>query len=103
MRLFGDGVKEEAIYELARGGFGLGIKRAKSEVTVVPEVNATLGLLWFPIEGIEIHAGYNFMAFFNTVTSPQPIDFNYGRVDPRFEQSHIRYFDGFNLGIAFLF
>ncbi len=79
------------------------MKRAKSEVTIVPEVDATLGLLWFPIEGIEIHAGYNFKSFFNTVSSPQPIDFDYGRVDPRYEQSTIRFFDGFDLGIGFIF
>jgi hypothetical protein len=101
--LFGDIVKEEAEYQLERGGIGPGMKRAKSEVTFVPEVDATLGLLWFPIEGIEVHAGYNIKSFFNTVSSPQPIDFDYGRVNPRFEQSTVRFFDGFDIGVGFIF
>ncbi len=101
--MFLDAVKEEAEYNLARGAVGPGMKRAKTEITYVPEADATLGLLWFPIEGIEIHAGYNIKSFFNTVSSPQPIDFNYGRVDPRYEQRTVRFFDGFDIGIAFLF
>jgi hypothetical protein len=100
--LFGDGVKEEAEYNLERGAVGPGIKRAKTEITVVPSFDATIGLLWFPIEGIEIHAGYNVKGFLNTISSPQPIDFNFGRVDPRFESTS-RFFDGFDLGIGFIF
>jgi hypothetical protein len=101
--LYADVVKELAKYELARGGFGPENKRARTVVVPVPEVDATLGLLWSPVEGIEVHAGYNIKSFFNTVSSPQPIDFNYGRLDPRFEQSTIRFFDGFDLGVAFIF
>jgi Legionella pneumophila major outer membrane protein precursor len=101
--LFGDSVKEIAQYSLARGAVGPGNKRAKTEFTVVPEADATLGLLWFPIEGIEVHAGYNVKSFFNTVSSPQPIDFNYGSLTPRYETSTIRFFDGFDVGIGFIF
>jgi Legionella pneumophila major outer membrane protein precursor len=101
--LFVDGVKEEAEYNLARGAIGPGDKRARKEITFVPEADATIGLLWFPIEGIELHAGYNIKSFFNTVTSPQPIDFDYGTVNPRFETSTVRFFDGFDLGVAFIF
>jgi hypothetical protein len=101
--LFADSVKELAQYSLARGAIGPGIKHAKTEVVAVPEVDATLGLLWFPIEGIEVHAGYNIKSFFNTVSSPQPIDFDYGRLQPRYEQSTVRFFDGFDIGIGFIF
>ena len=101
--LFGDGVKEIAQYHLARGAVGPGNKRAKTEFKVVPEADATLGLLWFPIEGIEVHAGYNIKSFFNTVSSSQPIDFDYGRLTPRYETSTVRFFDGFDVGVGFIF
>jgi hypothetical protein len=101
--LYADVVKELAKYELARGAIGPENKRARTVVVPVPEFDATLGLLWSPIEGIEVHAGYNIKSFFNTVSSPQPIDFNYGRLDPRYEQSTVRFFDGFDLGVAFIF
>jgi hypothetical protein len=101
--LFADGVKELAQYSLARGAIGPENKRAKTEIVAVPELDATLGFLWFPIEGIEVHAGYNIKSFFNTVSSPQPIDFDYGRLTPRYEQSTVRFFDGFDVGIGFIF
>ncbi len=101
--LFADVVKEEAEYQLARGAIGPGNKSAKSQVYPVPEADATIGLLWFPIEGIEIHAGYSLKTFFNTTSSPQPIDFDYGRLTPRYEQSTVRFYDGLDIGIGFIF
>ena len=78
-RLRGDGVKEEAKYELAgRNGQadpGPIAKRPKSKDLSPGAGVMTIGML-APIEAIEIHAGYDIMAFLNTVSLNQPIDFN---------------------------
>jgi hypothetical protein len=69
----------------------------------VPEAQANANVFWFPIEGVEIRGGYDFMAFFNTVTSPNPVDFNFGRLAPDWHHGKTRFIDGFHLGIAFIF
>lgn len=101
--LYADSVKTEAIYEMPRGAIGPGSKRARHMWEVVPQVQATVGVTWYPIEGVEIRAGYDFQAFFNTISSPDPIDFNYGAVNPRYINGQTRTLDGLNLGIALIF
>ena len=103
-----DSVKEEVKYQLARGANGQAdpgpvAKRSRVQWTFVPEPELTLGMSWFPIEAVEIRAGYDIQAFFNTVSMHQPIDFNYGAVDPRYETNTVRLMDGFNLGIGIHF
>jgi hypothetical protein len=99
--LYFNSVKEEAKYELGTK-LGPENKRAVRQVTFVPELQANLNLAWYPREGIQIRIGYDLMAFFNTISSPTPIDFNYGSLTPPFERT-FRVFDGFNAGIAFVF
>lgn len=103
-----DSVKEEAKYQLARGANGQAdpgpiAKRSRVQWTFVPEPELTIGMSWFPIEAVEIRAGYDIQAFFNTVSMNQPVDFNFGSVDPRYETSTVRLMDGFNLGIGIHF
>jgi hypothetical protein len=76
-------------------------KRTTKEWTAVPEINASLNLVWYPIQSVEVRLGYNVMAFFNTISSPVPIDFNYGSLTAPY-QSTFRLFDGFNVGVAFI-
>jgi hypothetical protein len=76
-------------------------KRTVTQWTAVPEVNASLNLVWYPIQSVEVRLGYNVMAFFNTISSPVPIDFNYGSLTAPY-QSTFRLFDGFNVGVAFI-
>ncbi len=97
---FLDFVHEEAKYD--RGDFAIGNKRAKKEFTVVPELQATANLWWYPFNGCQIRFGYDFMSFFNTLASQEPIDFNYGALDPGWQ--HItRLLYGFNAGVGFIF
>src|SRR5581483_2817299 len=96
--LFLNSVKETAKYELGTK-FGPDNKRALRRVMVTPELQANLNLAWYPREGIQIRVGYDLMAFFNTISSPTPIDFNYGSLTPPYERT-FRVFDGFNAGIA---
>jgi hypothetical protein len=96
-----DIAKEEAKYE--RADFAISAKRSRKEYTFVPELQAQAHLWWYPIEGVQIRIGYDYMAFFNTIASPAPVSFNYGGLDPPWEKGHFRYLQGFNAGIGFIF
>ena len=63
---------------------------------------ALFNLNWFPYEAIQVRAGYNFMAYFNTVTSEEPIDFDYSAVNPEYDRE-FRILRGFEFGIALSF
>ena len=71
--------------------------------TFVPELEGQFNLWWYPTEGIQIRVGYSLMAFFNTVASKQPIDFNFGGLNPTWDEGVYRLFDGINAGISFIF
>ncbi|MFN4258009.1 MAG: hypothetical protein ACK4RK_01840 [Gemmataceae bacterium] len=94
-------VKERASYELADKTTKA--KRARTEFTVVPELQAAINLWWYPIEGVEIRAGYNAMGFFNTIASPNPVAFDFGNMSPPWENRFLRLFHGLNVGIGFIF
>jgi len=107
-QLYADSVKTQVKYSLARGANFEGEpgpvgKRARHDWELSPAGDLKLGVMWYPIEGVQVHAGYNFQAIFQTVTSYQPIDFNYGAVDPRFVTNTVRTLDGLDIGIAFIF
>jgi hypothetical protein len=96
-----DVVKERAKFE--RGDFYTSSKRARSEYTMVPEVQGRICLWWYPVEGIQIKIGYDAMAFFNTVAAPNPVSFNYSTVEPTWEKGQYRLLHGFEAGIGFIF
>ena len=96
-----DIVKERAKYE--RADFASEAKRSRTEYTVVPQLQAQLNIWWYPIEGVQVRAGYNVMRFFNTIESDKPIAFNFGGLDPPWEHRFLRFFDGINAGIGFIF
>jgi hypothetical protein len=100
--LYLDIVKERAKYELGLKDASPQSKRSITDYAIVPEARANLGIMWYPHEAIQIRAGYDAMAFFNSKASKQPIDFDWGSVAPPY--SHIfRLFHGFNAGIAIIF
>jgi hypothetical protein len=76
-------------------------KRSQTQWTATPEINADINLVWYPIQSVQLRLGYNAMAFFNTISSPRPIDFNYGSLTAPYE-STFRLFDGLKAGIAFI-
>jgi hypothetical protein len=100
--LFLDSVKERAQYEKATKFEGPISKRARHEFTIVPEAAANVGIMWYPTEFIQLQISYDLMAFFNTMASPQPVDFDYSAVNPKWH-SQARYFDGWRAGICFRF
>jgi hypothetical protein len=96
-----DIVHEIARYE--RADFFIESKQAKHDYTFSPELDAKVDVWWYPIEGVQIRAGYELMNFFETVSSPQPVSFNYGAPAPAYSRHTYRYIDGFSLGIGFIF
>jgi hypothetical protein len=99
--LYANIAKEEAKYE--RGDFAIANQRKRRDYTIVPELQAMLNLWWYPMQGVQLRIGYDFMAYFNTVSSPDPVSFNYGALDPPWVKGTTRIIEGFNAGIGFSF
>ena len=101
-----DVVREKALYTTgAKNGSPQVTAESKRTITTwtaVPEIDGSINLVWYPIQSVQLRIGYNAMAFFNTISSEQPIDFNYGSVNPTYN-STFRLFDGLNVGLAILF
>jgi len=95
-----DFVREIAKYY--RADFVTQSKRSKKDYTIVPELDGQFNVWWYPASGIQVRVGYDLMTFFNTISSPDPVSFNYGGLDPQYK-STFRYFDGFQAGIGFIF
>ncbi len=97
-----DIVRERAKYELGLRFFGPEGKMSRSDYTFAPELTGSLALMWYPYPGIQVRAGYNTMAFFNTIGSENPVSFDFADPDPKFDRI-FRIFDGLDFGIAFIF
>jgi hypothetical protein len=104
-----DIVKEKAILQngdrndATRAVAFVRIKKAASNFAPVGEFTANAQITWYPIEGIQLRAGYNFMTFLNTVASETPIAFDARSFDPNWQNRAVRFLDGFNAGIGFIF
>jgi Legionella pneumophila major outer membrane protein precursor len=79
------------------------LKKSATNFAVTPEVATNAQLFWYPWEGVQIRAGYNFMAFFNTIAAQDPVAFDARSFDPDWHNKPVRFFDGFNVGIGFIF
>ena len=79
------------------------LKKAAQDFNPVAEFAANAQLYWYPVQGIQCRAGYNFMSFLNTIAAPEPIAFDARDFDPDWRSKSIRFFDGFNAGIGFIF
>jgi len=94
-------VKERAKYEL--GDESTQSKRSRNEFTIVPNVNASLNLSWFPLANVQIRAGYDLWSFFNTIYMNKPVGFNAGAIDPAYNHRPLRLYHGINVGIGLVF
>jgi hypothetical protein len=79
------------------------IKKALSDFNPVGEVGANAQLYWYPIEGVQLRVGWNFMSFYNTLFAHDPVAFDARNFDPDWKNRAVRFFDGFNAGIGFIF
>jgi hypothetical protein len=98
--LYIDFIKERAAYDL--GDRSVGAHRSINQTSLVPGFDGRLGMKWYPWEAISLSLGYNVIGLFNTYSSPRPIDFNYGTVDPKWEHT-FRFIHGIDVGISFVF
>jgi hypothetical protein len=96
-----DIVHEIAKYE--RADFYIQSKNAKRDFLFSPEIDGTVNVWWYPIEGVQVRAGYDIINLFDTMSSPQPVSFNYGGLDPAYSRNTYRLIDGFSLGVGFIF
>ena len=94
-------IKQRAKYERADGA--ISAKRSNLDYSLVPNGNAHFNLWWYPIEGVQLTAGYNAMMFFNTWGIDQAIGFDLGAIDPVYNRHQFRILHGFNLGLTFSF
>src|SRR5262249_54046405 len=102
--IFLDVVRERAKYE--RGDVkegGPANKRSKTDYTAAPELRGTFNLWWDPYEGIQLRFGVDVQAFFNTISSRHPIDFDYSALNPGYDHLFIRFLDGLTAGVSFSF
>jgi hypothetical protein len=96
--LYGDFVKGRAQYELEDRS--IAYSYARNMFTLAPGFDARIGFQWYIYEAITIRLGYNYMGLINTISSPQPVDFNLGSLRPAFPKGQYRSFDGLDFGIG---
>lgn len=93
--------KERVKYKL--GDESIQAKRKRLEYELVPNVNADFNLMWYPIEGVQVSAGYSFQSYFGTRHMKEPIAFNLGALDPAYNIKAYRFVSMFNFGVGFFF
>ena len=86
-----------------RGDAAVTAGRHRRFNTLVPACEARLGFKWYPWEAISLDFGYDIQAYFNTISSHRPVDFNMGTIDPAYNTQVLRYFHGIRAGIGFVF
>lgn len=96
-----DIAKTRAAYD--RADHGAGTRRSRIFHTLAPGAEVRAGLWWYPWEGISIQVGYDIQTYFNTMSSPRPVDFNVGSVNPEYEHQFFRWWHGLYAGINFVF
>ena len=101
--LFVDSAKTIAKYETADRFAGLPENKHSNRLwSIVPEADATAGLMWYPAEFVQLYAGYQVMGFLNTIAARAPIDTDYSNINPHY--SHVgRLFSGIKAGVSFSF
>jgi len=96
--LYADFVKGRARYELEDRS--IAYTYARNLFTLAPGFDAHIGLQWYIYEAITVRVGYNYIGLFNTVASPNPVDFNIGQARPTYSKSQFRSFEGLDFGVG---
>ena len=99
--LYVDYVKGRARYE--RGDRFIAATRARNFWTLAPGLEAKGNIWWYPAQAIQVRLGYDIFALFNTMASRNPIDFDFGRIDPEWEKGITRYLHGLGFGVGIVF
>ena len=96
-----DFIKMRAEYELDdRSDL---VRHGRNTYTAPPGLDLRVGFNWYLYEAVEFRLGYRVQALFFTASSPQPIDFNAGSLDPGLRTDTFRLIQGIDAGISFVF
>lgn len=76
--------------------------RSDNQFGVAGMATGSVYLWWYPIEGIQLRCGYEYMGLFGVRRSPNPIDYDLGRLRPVYENKYLQV-DGFTVGVGFVF
>lgn len=99
---FVDIVREREKYELGDRSTNAHITR--NQYTFAPEVQGSIGLWWYPpIEGVQLRVTYEGMAFFNTISAPNPVSFDLQKLDNTWDHQFLRVLNGFRAGLSISF
>jgi hypothetical protein len=78
-------------------------KHQLTDFRVIPNLNGALNVWWYPLEGVQIRAGYSAMMYFNTRSMEEPVSFNFGALDPVYKADAFRWVHGLNIGVGLFF
>jgi hypothetical protein len=87
---------------LDREDFAVGFERNDSRINITPFFNGGLHLWWYPIEGVQLRVGYEYLGVIGARRTTQPVDFNLGRLEPNAKNTYLS-FDGFTIGFGLIF
>jgi hypothetical protein len=93
-------VRETAV-KVERGDAD-GPAQYRDDTSLSPFFQAGIFAWWYPLEGVQLRCGYEFLGIFNVRRSEQPVTFDLGKLMPTYEDMFMR-FDGLSGGIAFIF
>jgi hypothetical protein len=98
--IFGDFVTEKT--KIERGDLEYTTSHKRVDTGIVPMFQGAGYLYYYPIEGIQLRAGYEYLGLIGVKRSPHQVDFNAGTLQPEFKDKFFR-LDGFTAGISFIF
>lgn len=90
------------VTEVERGDGNYQLKHTSNQITAVTQFQAGGYLWWYPIEGIQLRVGYEYLGIVGARRSPNPIDFDLGRLQPEVKGTYFS-LDGIVAGVAFIF
>jgi hypothetical protein len=101
--LFLDSVKERGQFETGNKYGGNPVNKfARREFAVVPELEGSVGLMWFPAEAIQFELMYQGQVYFNTMATQRPLALDYAHPRPDW-QSTIRWLHGLQAAVGIHF
>jgi hypothetical protein len=96
-------IKEKQKYKLGDEVNPTENRNTREDFRVIPNINVAVNVWWYPLEGVQIRAGYQAMMYFNTRTMLEPIAFNFGALDPAYQSDSFRWVHGLNFGVGLFF
>jgi hypothetical protein len=96
-------IKEKSEYKLGDTVNPTENKQSRSDYRFVPNLNAAFNVWWYPLEGVQLRAGYSAMMYFNTRSMEEAIAFNFGALDPAYKTDAFRWVHGLNVGVGLFF